>query len=322
MDSTPIYNTDNLSKFKCNTCKSKGFIDIIENGQYVRKTCPECKGKKQALIESDDFVFQTTDDNELRRPLLLKYYNIPACYTGLWSFDATKMFEPDAKTLFDEDSLQKFLDELQNIYDSISSGNLPKTSKVFVFTSHGEPIDFICSCILQAYANNIVVAPFISDLDLRNILSGENDKLQDDEPYSLREKTIKYNDLVEADLCFIYKGASDSKHDLYNIKQLMEHRAMKGRATIICSTYVGTNLRMLYTLNDDENNFSTASRLIFAEYHCIRYKNLKNQTVQEYLEPVYKDGTIAPRKANKILLHNNNDNNKQVSCTKKGEQDG
>ena len=249
----------------CPDCLGSGVItkDAYEDTPFGREyitrkiACPTCAKRRQDLIKHGKTIESENGDKD-RQTLYSDLLRIPATYQRYRDFSLDGIYEDYLlKNMVHPNSYKLWCDEVEQVYATIASGKIPSESLIIGFP-HGDPTSFIVNCILGAYSNGRSVTPFISEIDVRDILNEVADTEEETVSNATKEHIMNEYDVVDTDICIIYLTMGASKKDVYNVGSIMQRRAMKSKPTIICTTNVGSIIK---NLTDIDRNAEEYHRL-------------------------------------------------------------
>lgn len=262
--------------------------------------CPTCAKRRQDLIKHGKTIESENGDKD-RQKLYSDLLRIPSTYQRYRDFSLDGIYEDYLlKNMVHPNSYKMWCDEVEQVYATIVSGKIPSESLIIGFP-HGDPTSFIVNCILGAYANGRSVTPFISEIDVRDILNEVADTEEEEVSSAAKEHIMDEYDVIDTDICIIYLTMGASKKDVYNVGSIMQRRAMKAKPTIICTTNVGSIIK---NLTDVDRNAEEYHRLSSKETTKPKsFYASRNFAMGRYIELCFKSD-ITPDIFKKYLYGN------------------
>lgn len=231
-------------------CNSSGKILDVELGKMV--DCPHCsKIKKELLAKGKVLTDEGPDEVVLSDILGIKSKYLSRAFI----FDNVI---PDGERVFLEDDTIDFLrSETDNLYKSISLGEVPNVSYCFGISIKGRVDRLAYPLLASAYLKGLKICKFITCSEFSRLQLRSDDVI--DEMYA-------------ADLLIMLIGEGSTKGEISCAKGLMQARALKGKATIFITTWTIEACSLLLGYRSDEDN------LFLAKPVFVKYKNSKKQS--------------------------------------------
>lgn len=254
-------------------CNANGMILDSTLGKMI--PCPHCSKKKKELLSKG---FAETEENEVL-PLssLLGIEN--EYLTERFSYDVVV---PEGEAVFIEpESLESQRDIADDLYLSLSIGNLPEYSMCFGISIKGRIDRFAYPMLAKAYLSGLTVGKFISCSEFNRLVFKMDDEV---------------DDLYSCDLLLMLINDGSNLAEISSAKGLMQTRALRGKPTIFVTTWTIEACSGLLSGYGDESLF--LAKPVFLKYKSSKGKNshyinkllgVENERVSENEEGVSLD---------------------------------
>lgn len=195
-------------------CNANGMILDTNSGRMI--PCPHCSKKKKELLSKG---FAETEENEVLP--LSSLLGIENSYLSeKFSYDVVV---PEGEAVFIEpESLDRQREIADDLYLSLSVGNLPESSMCFGISIKGKIDRFAYPMLAKAYLANLTVGKFISCSEFNRMvfrMDGEVDNF-----YSCDFLMMLIND-------------GSNLAEISTAKGLMQTRALRGKPTVFVTTW-------------------------------------------------------------------------------------
>lgn len=208
-----------------------------------RIPCPYCSEKKRDMVNNGEGLSEEGQLMQLSEILGVRNeYMKPV-------FDYSLII-PDGERLFmDKDSLEWQSEVANELYLSVSVGQIPEQSYCFGLGNKGRIDRFTYPILVKAYLGGLSVSKFISCTDYNRMLVNMSNELD----------SFYNSDFVMMLIC-----DGSSKADIAAAKGLMQSRALRGKPTVFVTTWSIEACSILLGYRDDPSYFLAMG--VFVEY--------------------------------------------------------
>lgn len=230
-------------KFNCNN----GRIFDPKIQQWV--LCPECKGEReQELVEPTEDVVEVLGFD-------------PSLFTG--NYLPKTVLPLSEQQYIDEEAWKMFMEESENLFNTLLRGEVPGYSMCFGLKVKGNPELLINPMMMKGYQNGLSVGKLTTAISLERAILNQED----------------ISEVYSNDLQFILINEGSSRAAISVCKGVMQERAVRGRATIMVTTWD------IEAISNLLSTYGTKSKYL-AEPVFLKYKyNDKKQS--KYINDLY-----------------------------------
>lgn len=234
-------------------CNENGMLLDTNSGKMI--PCPHCSKRKKELISKG--VAETEENDVLPLSSLLGIEN--AYLTDRFFYDSVV---PEGESVFIEpESLDQQRDIADDLYLSLSVGNLPEYSMCFGISIKGRIDRFAYPMLAKAYLSGITVGKFISCSEFNRLVFKMNESV---------------DDLYSCDLLLMLINDGSNLAEISSAKGLMQTRALKGKPTIFITTWTIEACSGLLSGYGDES-------LFLAKPVFLKYRTSKKHKTSNYI---------------------------------------
>ncbi len=231
-----------------NKCVNGYVIDIYH---HRREKCEYCAEKRKQLARGN--LKDNTSGVSYKDILCL-----PPSYKGV-SFDVNTVIPESSKKLIEDASITVVTDTMQSLIEDISVGTLPEYSVLFNLGMKAYANGFIYSYLSKAYMQGVMVAPFLTALDICNYRNRE------EMGFNTSEDVWTYSKLLQLEACIVSIDAGATHNSIMAVKGFMQLRSLKGYATIIFTDAWNNDIKSMCADADNEESTNLA-RLVSVVY--------------------------------------------------------
>lgn len=216
--------------------------------------CPHCSKKKKELLKQGCVEEEISSDVVPLATVLginNEYLSTKFVYEGV---------VPDGERLFiEEDSLKLQKELADELYLSLSIGDVPKQSLCFGISIKGRFDRFAYPMLAKAFMSGLTIGRFVSCSEFNRLSFDINNSL---------------NDFYEADFLMMFINDGSNLSDLSAAKGLMQTRSLKGKPTVFVTTWTIQACSGLLSSYDDVT--LSLAKPIFLSYKSSKSKGNSN----------------------------------------------
>lgn len=234
-------------------CNANGMLLDTNSGKMI--PCPHCSKKKKELLSKG---FAETEENEVL-PLssLLGLENPYLSEKFLYD-----VIVPEGEAVFiEQESLDWQREMADDLYLSLSVGNLPESSLCFGISIKGKIDRFAYPMLAKAYLSNLTVGKFLSCSEFNRMQFNMDDEV---------------DNLYSCDFLMMLINDGSNLAEISSAKGLMQTRALKGKPTVFVTTWtIEACSGLLSNVNESE--------LFLAKPVFLKYKSAKKGKSSHYI---------------------------------------
>lgn len=242
--------SDTMLSFKdCpNKCIDGYYVDPYK---HKRVKCMYCADKRKKAVRESLTVSGTQES-------VADLLNFPRSFVGYSEFNIESVIPTSARKFMVEESVQKVTEQLKELLQKVSVGEVSPNSLLLNFGSRSFDENFVFSYLFRAYEAGLTVAPYTSAYDLH--------LLRLDSESGVVEARKKYDTLLKSEVCILVIDAGATKVTILGVKGLMQMRAYKNLSTIIITH---SWCKEVHSMQCDDEDISSKNlaRLISIEYN-------------------------------------------------------
>lgn len=226
-------------------CNDKG--KLLDTATGLMVDCPFCSKLRKELLAKG----KVEVENESGTVSISDILGIKSKYlTNKYISDT---IIPDSEQCFlEEESIDYFKSVSEDVYHTLTLGELPKSSYCFGISIKGYIDKLAYPMLATAYLKGLKVGRFITCSELSRLQLKGDDLL---------------DELYKVDLAMILIGEGSTKGEISCAKGLMQARALNGKPTICITTWTIEACSLLLGYSNDEDN------LFLAKPVFVKYKN-------------------------------------------------
>lgn len=234
-------------------CNQNGMLLDFNTGKMV--SCPHCSKKKKELLAKG--LAETEENEVLPLSTILGIEN--AYLSEKFLYDVVV---PEGESVFiEQESLDWQKEIAEDLYLSLSVGNLPEYSMCFGISIKGRIDRFVYPMLAKAYLSGITVGKFISCSEFNRMLFKMDDEV---------------DNMYSCDLLMMLINDGSNLAELSSAKGLMQTRALRGKPTIFVTTWtIEACSGLLCNVGEKE--------LFLAKPVFLKYKSSKNNKSSHYI---------------------------------------
>ena len=234
-------------------CNQSGMLLDSNTGKMI--PCPYCSKKKKELLAKG--LVETEENEVLPLSSLLGLENPYLSEKFLYD-----VIVPEGEAVFiEQESLDWQREMADDLYLSLSVGNLPESSLCFGISIKGKIDRFAYPMLAKAYLSNLTVGKFISCSEFNRLQFNMDDEV---------------DNLYSCDFLMMLINDGSNLAEISSAKGLMQTRALKGKPTIFVTTWtIEACSGLLSNVNEPE--------LFLAKPVFLKYKSSKRGKSSHYI---------------------------------------
>lgn len=234
-------------------CNQSGMLLDSNTGKMI--PCPYCSKKKKELLAKG--LVETEENEVLPLSSLLGLENPYLSEKFLYD-----VIVPEGEAVFiEQESLDWQREMADDLYLSLSVGNLPESSLCFGISIKGKIDRFAYPMLAKAYLSNLTVGKFISCSEFNRLQFNMDDEV---------------DNLYSCDFLMMLINDGSNLAEISSAKGLMQTRALKGKPTVFVTTWtIEACSGLLSSVNESE--------LFLAKPVFLKYKSSKKGESSHYI---------------------------------------
>lgn len=171
--------------------------------------------------------------------------------------DVDSVLSPTEKRKLNTESVELFTERLQDIYNGLLLGTVPKVSWCIGLDRTFQADKVYMPLMLTAYKAGFSVAPVISATEYRvRTVSEERSNREHDRFDNFRETYLN------ADFCVVIVPSGISEGDVLEAKGLMQSRAVRGKGTVLLTSRPFELMTEVVAVDDEASLFMARSCMV------------------------------------------------------------